>query len=458
MHLRLGLLALLLVLPAAADQVVLTRDGKRYIGRVTTSGSTVIVEGLAGRSEIPAEKVACIFTDPKQAVSRADGLVAQAKKVFEAARNLPGRDPERNPQLQSAIEILTQARDIYEALSRHYEGEPWAFLSKSLQAAMQFMRIIRDQKGSDIATSAAAEPPSIVPLASGDYAFSPPQPKERRFAVEGDLGPGQVALLKGLAAEAPNQRAEAIRRLASPPAPHALPDLLALLEKESHDEVLKVLGEALVIFDLSSITKSLGWAKKFPEPRKRIFLTALLKASGDKAAAEFLVDWIVETPPGDDRVRAAICSALRKFRDAAGKEIKDALTKSKDRRVQVELLKQLGVMGDKRNAPLLVAAIGNYRTTAVVGLIHLGKPALPRLIEGVGMGDADQKKFCQFAARVVTGTQGNSSVEFTNWYNQNRKQIDAEEEAFWAEQAEKDYPVDPRSFNEYERAPQGMPK
>ena len=458
MHLRLALLAALLVLPGPGDQVVLTRDGKRHVGRVTASGAIVIVEGLAGRTEIPAEKVACIFTDPKEAVSRADGLVAQAKKVFETARNLPGRDPERNPRLQSAIDILTQARDIYEALTRYYDGEPWAFLSKSLQAAQQFMRIIRDQKGSDIATSAGAEPPSIVPLSSGDYTFTPPPVKERRFAVEGDLGPGQVALLKGLDAEAPQQRAEAIRRLASPPALHALPALLALLEKESHEEVLKVLGEALVVFDLSSITKSIGWAKKLPEPRKRIFVTALLKLSGDKAAAEFLVDWLVETPPGDDRVRAAICSALRKHRDAAGKEIKDALAKSKDRRVQAEFLKQLGVMGDKRNAPLLVAAIGNYRTTAVVGLIDLGKPSLPRVIEGVGMGDAEQKKLCQFVARVVTGTQGNNSAEFTTWYNQNKKQIDAEEEAFWADQAGKDYPVDPRSFSAYERAPQGMPK
>jgi hypothetical protein len=453
MRLCTALLALLLL--SSSNQTLLTRDGKKYVGKVTASGTTVSIETLAGKVDVPADKVACVFTEPRDAAKRADDLYELAKKTFEQARDLGARDPRRNPQLQAAIDILSQARDIYDALNRHYEGPDWAFLSRSLSTSMQLMRLIRDQKGSDIAGGVTGDAPTMSPLASGDYVIPVPAVKEKKYAIEGDLGAGQLALEKGLESEDPRARAETLKKLASPASPHALPAVMALLERETNDEVLRVLGESLVDTDLTLLVKPLSaFAKKVTAPTKRLLITAILKGAGDKAACDLLVDWLVESPPNDDRIRAAIASALRKMRDSAVKALKEELTKTKDRRVQTEVFKQLGAMADKRNAPLLVAAIPTFRSAGVAGLIDIGRPGLPAIIQGVGSGDADQKKYCVALAKKLSGTDRNTSAEFAAWYNASKKQIDADEDAFWADQAAKDYPVDPRIFRDYDRRPE----
>jgi hypothetical protein len=449
MPLRLALFAPLLL--SVADHTLLTRDGRRLHGRVSVSGQTVVVEGASGRVEIPAERVLVVYGQPKEAVSRADALYAQAKRAFEDAKALPERDARRNERLQAAIDILSLARDIYEALTRYHDGEDWAFLSKSLSNAMQLMRLCRDQKGSELAVEAATAP-ERVPLVSGDYAFqAPPSRLGPRVELKDDLGAGSLAAVRQLEADDPRARVEAARRLASPPAPHAVPAILARLERETHDEVLKTLVETLALFDLSAAPKSMGWVRKVSGGPKRVLLTALLKHIGDRGACELLVEWLVETPPQDDRVRAAICSAFRKMRETAHKELRDAMARTKDRRAQGEILKQMGVMGDKRNAATLLQSLPGFKTHAVVGLIDLGGPAIPKVCEGIRSADADYKKYCTYVARRVTGLDRQNAADFEQWYQTSRKSLEEAEEAFWAEQAAKDYPVDPRSFNPYER-------
>ena len=143
------LLVAALLLFALNEQNVLTRDGRRYTGRVTVTGPIVTIETDSGKVEVPADKVACVFTDPHDAVKRADGYVEAAKKIYDEARVLPMRDPRRNPQLVSALDVLQRARDIYDGLSRYYEGGSWNILSENLRTALQLMRLVRDQRSEE---------------------------------------------------------------------------------------------------------------------------------------------------------------------------------------------------------------------------------------------------------------------------------------------------------------------
>jgi hypothetical protein len=196
----------------------------------------------------------------------------------------------------------------------------------------------------------------------------------------------------------------------------------------------------------------MAWAKKCGVPVKRILLTNLLKRAGDKAACEFLVAWLVETPPVEDASRAAICSAFRKMREDAVPALRSAIGKNKDVKVQAEILIQMGMMRDKRNALILVQALKTFKVQPLVGLLEIGLPALPAICDGCGAADQDPRKYSNHLARRLTGLQDTfQAADFKNWYVQNHQKIEDDDAAFWTAQAKEDYPVDIERFKEYSK-------
>ncbi len=435
--------ALFLLLPSADEQTVLTRDGRKLTGDVTQDGDVTVVRTEKETVRIPRAQLVAVFAHPKDAIQRADTRMEQAKKLYEDARSLDIRDRARVEKIVVALEILAETRDVYEHISRHYTGGDFRLLPEAISRVLQLMRLCRDAKGSELAGGPSVARPSLVKLAQGDYRTPPPVPRPRPWIDAGELGPGQLALVKLLASDKPETRAEAVRRLASPPAPHAAPAVWGLVENEPSSEVLKAVAEYFERCDPALTAPQVAWARRCPEPQRRAFVIDCLKRQGDAAACRILADWIVEQPPFDHITRAHMASAFRKMREPAVADLKERLVKSKDRVVQIELLKQMGMLRDRRLAALLVQTMAMYLKESIIALLYTGREAIPDCSRVMRGGTPEQRKYCPWICRKVC----EQDSAFDEWYIKSREA----EEAWWREQAEKGFPVDPNDFRLYER-------
>jgi hypothetical protein len=240
------------------------------------------------------------------------------------------------------------------------------------------------------------------------------------------------------------RRLEALKRITHPPAAMHFPLLLELLRKEKNPKILKAIGPALAFADPAQILKSLAWVRKETDPLKKSAVFDLLRSVSDRPACDFLIEWFAESPPTTDAERATFASAFRRFRAFAIPQFKDLLSKNIVPKTRMEILKQLGMIGDKSAGPVLLKAIPAYTRDAVVGLIKLGKPAFPTLLEGSRSTDAETRRVCGFLCRKM------ASGPLEVWWTANRKAVQAEEQAWWKDQEQKGYPVDPAAFAPYE--------
>lgn len=456
------LVALLLLIPAS-PQVVITRDGKRHIGEVTAEGSIVVVQTLAETVRIPEERVLLVFKVPKDAHDALLGRYEQAKKIYEEASAMPAKDPVRRQRLGVALAICQDARDALEVLCRYYDGEEYGYFLKLMRDVPQFMRLIRDGMGSAMAGPVVGgRSGPAVDLDSKRFEFVPPPPAERNWIHEGDLGTGQHAALAALASEEAKEREQAVRRLVSPPAPHALAALLKHWEKETDEKVLTALVEAAWRLDVEpQFKKGLAFLKTETDPKRRYAGADLCKRLNTKGACEFLAETMQAGAITENRARAMYCSAFRKMRAWSADELRESFAKSKDRAMQAEIAKQLGLIRDPKAGPVLRQAMAGWSASPATktlwgvsyyALEALGKPGIPELILGLGDRSDDVRRCCRQLLKQLTGewSEENAS-QFAKWWQQTRAVVEDEERKFWDEQAAKDYPVDPGAFRIFDR-------
>ncbi len=449
-YLRTLLASLLLtLLPHPGDQTLITRSGERHRGTITRTGDIWVVDAARGSLRFPASQVACVFEDVHEVTLKADQRFGEAKRLYTEAEGLDDRNPARNQKLRLAIEVAQGAAEIYRLLEPHFPGEEHAFMGRNIQLMMQFVRLCRGAASSDIADAAVGVRPEAVALEERAFRFQPPPAPERPWVFGGEFGPGQAAVAEKLRSADAAARLEAVNRLLHPPAPAQLPAVFRLLETETSAEVVQAISDALGFFDTGPVVKSLGWVKREPDPQKRAIAFTALRQAGDKAAGEFLASWLTEAPPPEDADRAQFASAFQHLRATSSPPLLQALTKQKSPKVQSEILKQMGAVGDKAFAPILVKAIPSHTRDAVVSLLKIGKPGLQPVIEGCRSPEQETRKWCTWLCRKITGIEGFNAVRFEQWWVQNRKTVQDEENAWWVQQAAGGFPVDPASFQSY---------
>lgn len=442
----LGLLALLFL---PGDNVLITRKGEKFEGAVTREPGVYVVETVTGPRRIPEAEVALTFESLRDVTQRADDRFREAKRMYEDALKLEEANPARNQKLALAIEIAQGSVATYQALQPHYSGSSYASIPNSIQVMMQFVRLCRGAATSDIAVSAAGTP-GLVALDTTPFTFTAPASATRPWALTDELGPGLGAAGQDLAAAATLRRLEAVKRLTHPPSPLHLGALLKLLESEKEPAVLHALAEGLGLMDPVPILKSLAWAKRETEPARRHAAFAVLHAMGDRAAFDFLMDWFEESPPSAHADRAAFASAFRQFHGLAVPQLKELLTRNRSPHVQSEAIRQLGVIGDKAAAPMLLKTLGSYTKDSAASLLKIGKPGIPTLIEGARSTDTETHRICLAFLRKLTGVHQQNLVHFESWWATNRKTVQEDEKAWWDEQSKKGWTVEPRAFATYE--------
>jgi hypothetical protein len=443
------LLALLLASPG--DPTLITVNGERLVGKAARVGDAWVVETPAGPRRIPASEVGVVYTDVADPVREADARFKEAKRLFEEAQRLNEADPVRNQKLLTAIELAQAASQTYRLLEPHHRGESFAFLGKNLQVMMQFIRLCRGAATSDLAGPAEAPRAGPIPLLEAKFELPPlpPEPKQP-WIYEKALGPGQEDAARDLEHPDPARRLAALRRLLHPPAPERLPDFLRLLEREKSPEMVKALAEGLPLLDAAGSLKTLGWVRREADPAKREIVLAIARAANDRGGFDFLLDWFAEAPPATHADRAAFAGAFRQYHASAAPELKELLTKQKAPKLQIEILRQMGALGDKALAPMLVKAIDAYPRDAAAAILKIGKPALPTVIEGARSNDPDTKRICIALCRKLTGVQQINLDHFEKWYLANRKAVQEEEAARAAQAAKAGYAVNPLEFVAYD--------
>ncbi len=444
------LLPLLLLLLPPGDSVLITTRGEKLTGKASREGDAWVVQTASGVRRIPAAEVGAVFGDVSEPVRQADARFKEAKELFEESRRLPDADPLRNRKLLAAIERAQSAAAVYRLLEPHYRGEAFAFLGKNVQVMMQFIRLCRSDATSDLAGPAPPALPGPIPLLAATFERTVPEEAARPWVHAGDLGPGQEELARDLENPDDARRLDALRRLVRPPAPDRLPDFLRLLEREKSPGIVKALAEALPLFDAAGSLKSLGWARREPDPVKRGAVLAIARSSWDRAGFDFVVEWFVESPPATHADRAAFASAFRQYRAFAVPQLRELLVRHKSPKLQVEALRQMGALGDKALAPMLVQAIPAYPRDAVASLLKVGKPGLPVIIEGARSNDPDTKRTCIALCRKITGVRQINLDHFEKWYLAHRKEVQEEEAARLEEAARAGFDVGPEEFAAYD--------
>jgi hypothetical protein len=433
----------------AGDNVLITRKGEKFEGPVTREGSDYVVQTATGARRIPEAEVALAFENLREITQRADDRFREAKRLYEEASQLDESNPARNQKLALAMEVAQGAVQTYQTLQPHYTGPSYSSIPGSIQVILQFVRLCRGAATTDVVVNSGAKSGTIV-LDEPAFAFTPPAAADRPWVVSDELGPGLSVARQDLSNPLPERRLEAVKRLTHPPSPLHLPALLKLLEGERDPAVLLAISEGLSTMDSTVILKSLGWARKEPDPARRAAAFAILQSAGDRAAFDFIFGWFEESPPATHHDRAEFASVFRRFHAFAIPQLKELLTRNRGPRIQSEAIRQLGAIGDKTAAPMLLKTLPAYPKDSAVSLLKLGKPAIPTLIEGARSTDNETHRVCLHFLRKLTGIPQVNLVHFETWWTTNRKTVQDDERTWWDEQAKKGWTVESTFFATYD--------
>jgi hypothetical protein len=448
------LILLAALLQADPDRTVLTKSGRKITGRVEQGADGVTVRTPLGVERVPAGEVACVFRLPADGARQADERYREAKRVFEEAERLDVAHPARNEKLARAIDGALWASSVYRLLDEHYPAETSLQAGKNVQLIQQFVRICRGASSSEVAGGAA--PPkaaALVPLDAFDYSWEPPAEAPRPWVHAAELGPGLGAYARDLESPDAPKRLAAVGRLLHPPSPEHLPELLKLLEAETDPAIVRAVGDGLGIYDAAPLLRSLAWTRTSKDPVKRAVAFTVARAAGDRPAFDFLSAWFADDPPDSHAERAQFASAFRQWEAQSVPFLKDLLVKRRDARLQTEILRQMGVVGDKSFGILLIKAIPSFPKDAVTSLLKLGKPALPIIMEGAKSHEQETRRQCIWILRRLTGVNGINLDHFEKWWAEHRKEVLEQEAADRAKDRKLGFPVEAADFAAYDRAP-----
>jgi hypothetical protein len=98
--------------------------------------------------------------------------------------------------------------------------------------------------------------------------------------------------------------------------------------------------------------------------------------------------------------------------------------------VQIEAIRQLGVIGDKAAGPMLLKTLGSFAKDSAVSLMKLGKPAYPTLLEGGRSPAPETHRICLHFLQKFSGIRQQNLTHFETWWAANRKTVLDDEKAW----------------------------
>lgn len=104
-------IAFITIINYALSEVVITKDGSKYNGKVTDEGDKIKVVTADGELTIKKDRIKVIYKDVATIVKETNDILKEAQELIAGANKI--QDPkERNATLDKALEMLRKGQDI----------------------------------------------------------------------------------------------------------------------------------------------------------------------------------------------------------------------------------------------------------------------------------------------------------------------------------------------------------
>ena len=345
----------LLISQDSSTRTVLLRDKRLYTGTVTDLGTQVTVKSGGRTHTFPAKDVLVIYRNDAELASLCSNRFDQAKKLYNDGYSLLHEDPRHNEKLKLAVLILQDLRDIYTALALHYDRDT----SQDIRKAMQLVRMSRSDMGSERSGTAKGMKEELVDLIDPNFTFEPPEVNDLKKPFEGEIGPDLEALESQLKHKDSDERQKAAIRLATPPAPAAIPLLVSRLQIEQKDKVLQAIVYGLAQFPSDDFLPLMeSWVGKLKDKKRIAYVTYALRGRTGTDTLEYFLDLYV-AGGANKKMWPSIAAMFREHRGWAVKKLTSAISKNKERSKQSRIFKMLGLLRDESVSKTLVKAMKN---------------------------------------------------------------------------------------------------
>jgi len=173
------------------SEVVILRDGNKYIGNLTDNGDTYQINTPDGVMTVKKDRVKSIYQDAATVIKQNNEILAEAQKLIAGANKIP--DPkERNATLDKSIEMLMKCQgvcfDVLEIFSGR-DGEAIAGQFKDINGTLKHARFLK------VLDTDLNVPPTVEPLPTTKPQAKTINPKDIEAAKESyELG---ILLLEG---------------------------------------------------------------------------------------------------------------------------------------------------------------------------------------------------------------------------------------------------------------------
>jgi len=165
----LGVIILSAILNYAVSEVVILKDGNKYIGKITDEGDTLKIATPDGEMTVKKDRIKAIYKDASAILKETTDILTEAQKLIAGANKID--DPkERNATLDKSLDMLSKAQNICMDVVDVFTGEDGKAIGNQLKDINSTMKQARSLKVMDKELPPAKEEPKTTP--------PPPEPVE----------------------------------------------------------------------------------------------------------------------------------------------------------------------------------------------------------------------------------------------------------------------------------------
>ena len=175
----------LLITPYAISEVVILKDGNKYIGKTTDEGDTLKIATPDGEMTVKKDRIKAIYKDAPAIIKETTDILTEAQKLIAGANKI--EDPkERNTTLDKSLEMLSKAQNICMDVIDIFSGEDGKSLGNQLKDINSTMKHARSLKVLDKEITPPPKeekkptppPPEPEKTSPGKPEQNEPEPKE----------------------------------------------------------------------------------------------------------------------------------------------------------------------------------------------------------------------------------------------------------------------------------------
>ncbi|MEW6027692.1 MAG: hypothetical protein AB1599_10430, partial [Planctomycetota bacterium] len=144
----LTLILFTIVIHYVDSEVVILKDGNKYIGKITDEGDTLKIATPDGEMVVKKDRIKAIYKDAVAIVRETTDILSEAQQLIAGANKI--EDPkERNSTLDKSLEMLTKAQNICMDVVDVFTGEDGKAIGNQLKEINGTMKQARSLKVMD---------------------------------------------------------------------------------------------------------------------------------------------------------------------------------------------------------------------------------------------------------------------------------------------------------------------